>query len=37
MNMEVRSPAQQAVDLTLFLYDRPLHPELFTHHADYRV
>ncbi|MCH8806524.1 MAG: DUF2617 family protein [Planctomycetes bacterium] len=35
--MQVRSPAQQAVDLSLFLYDRPLHPELFTHHADYRV
>ena len=29
--------AQQAVDLHLFLYDRPLHPELFHHYADYRV
>jgi hypothetical protein len=28
---------QQAVDLHLFLYDRPLHPELFRHFADYRV
>ena len=27
----------QAVDLNLFLYDRPLHPELFRHYADYRV
>ncbi len=27
----------QAVDLHLFLYDRPLHPELFRHYADYRV
>lgn len=27
----------QAVDLHLFLYDRPLHPELFRHFADYRV
>jgi hypothetical protein len=29
--------AVQAVDLNLFLYDRPLHPELFQHFADYRV
>jgi len=28
---------QQAVDLHVFLYDRPLHPELFHHFADYRV
>ena len=28
---------QQAVDLNLFLIDRPLHPELFRHFADYRV
>jgi hypothetical protein len=27
----------QAVDLHLFFYDRPLHPELFRHYADYRV
>jgi len=27
----------QAVDLQLFLYDRPLHPELFRHFADYRI
>jgi hypothetical protein len=27
----------QAIDLHLFLYDRPLHPELFRHFADYRV
>ena len=27
----------QALDLNLFLYDRPLHPELFQHFADYRV
>lgn len=27
----------QAVDLHLFLYDRPLHPELFRHFADYRI
>jgi hypothetical protein len=27
----------QAVDLHLFLFDRPLHPELFRHFADYRV
>ncbi len=28
---------QLASDLTLFLYDRPIHPELFRHFADYRV
>lgn len=27
----------QAVDLHLFLVDRPVHPELFRHFADYRV
>ena len=27
----------QAVDLNLFLFDRPLHPELFQHYADHRV
>lgn len=34
-NMELGTV--QAVDLHLFLYDRPLHPELFHHFADYRV
>lgn len=29
--------ACQASDLHLFLYDRPLHPELFPHYADYQV
>ena len=27
----------QALDLHLFVYDRPLHPELFQHFGDYRV
>lgn len=27
----------QAVDLNLYLFDRPLHPELFHHYADFRV
>jgi len=37
-NMEVESaPIVQAADLYLFLIDRPLHPELFRHYADYRV
>lgn len=35
--MELGSAAQQAVDLNLFLYDRPLHPELFRHYADFQV
>lgn len=35
--MELGSIAQQAVDLHLFLFDRPLHPELFRHYADFRV
>ena len=38
--MELGSAAQQqqqAVDLHLFLFDRPLHPELFQHYASYRV
>jgi hypothetical protein len=35
--MELSSIAQQALDLHLFLFDRPLHPELFRHHADFRV
>lgn len=28
---------RQASDLHLFLFDRPLHPELFRHYADFRV
>jgi hypothetical protein len=37
-NMEVESAQiAQAADLYLFLIDRPLHPELFRHFADYRV
>ncbi len=35
--MNAGSSIQQAVDLNLFLYDRPLHPELFRHYADFRV
>jgi len=35
--MNVESAVQQAVDLNLFLYDRPLHPELFRHFASRRV
>lgn len=35
--MELGSVAQQVVDLNLFLFDRPVHPELFRHYADYRV
>ena len=35
--MELGSVAQQVVDLNFFLFDRPLHPELFRHYADYRV
>jgi hypothetical protein len=31
------APPVQAVDLHMFLYDRPLHPELFPHYRDYRV
>ena len=31
------SLSQQAVDMYFFLFDRPLHPELFRHYADYRV
>jgi hypothetical protein len=34
---ELGSIIQQSADLHLFLYDRPLHPELFRHFADYRV
>jgi hypothetical protein len=35
--MELGSIAQQAVDLNMFLFDRPIHPELFRHYADYRI
>lgn len=35
--MEATAPTQAAADLHLYLYDRPLHPELFRHYADYRV
>ena len=34
---EVGNSALQAVDLHLFVYDRPLHPELFRHFANYRI
>jgi hypothetical protein len=42
MNQEVRktelgSVAPAAADLSLYLFDRGLHPELFRHFADYRV
>ncbi len=38
MPMQLGSTAQQqSLDLHLFLFDRPLHPELFHHYADYRV
>ncbi len=36
-DMTSGSVIQQAVDLHLFLYDRPLHPELFRLHASYRA
>ncbi|MCG3125329.1 MAG: hypothetical protein CHACPFDD_00147 [Phycisphaerae bacterium] len=35
--MELESTSQQVADLHLFLYERPLHPELFRHFADYRL
>ncbi len=35
--MELGSVAQQSSELSLFLFDRPVHPELFRHYADYRV
>jgi len=35
--MELGSTAQQSVDLSLMVFDRALHPELFRHFADYRV
>jgi hypothetical protein len=34
---ELGSAALQSTDLHLFLYDRPLHPELFRHYSDHRV
>lgn len=34
---ELDSLALQSVDLNLYVYDRPLHPELFRHYANYRV
>jgi hypothetical protein len=36
-NAELGSTELQAVDLHLFVFDRGLHPELFTHYANYRV
>ncbi len=36
-NIQVGIPPVQAADLHLFAFDRPLHPELFRHYADYRV
>lgn len=36
-NADVTSPALQAVDLHLFVYDRALHPELFHQFANHRV
>lgn len=35
--IESEGPAAQALDLHFFLFDRPLHPELFRHYADFRV
>lgn len=34
---EANGLALQPVDLNLFLFDRPLHPELFPHFSTYRV
>jgi len=34
---ELKSPVRSANDLHLFLFDRPLHPELFRHFGDFRV
>jgi len=36
-NAGVSNLALQTVDLHLFAFDRPLHPELFRHYANYRV
>lgn len=35
--MELTPATQPSLDLHLFLFDRPLHPELFRHYGDYRV
>lgn len=35
--MALGSLASQTIDLNLFLFDRPVHPELFSHYADYRI
>lgn len=35
--MSMGSAVQQSVDLNLFLFDRPLHPELFRLYGSYRV
>lgn len=35
--MDAPGSVVEAADLYLFVYDRPLHPELFRHYADYRV
>lgn len=35
--MELGSAAQTSADLHLFVFDRPLHPELFRHYSDARV
>jgi hypothetical protein len=34
---EVAGPPVQVAELHLFLFDRPLHPELFRHYQDYRI
>lgn len=35
--MVIGGTANQTADLSLYLYERPLHPELFRHYADYQV
>ena len=35
--LDLNIPAVQASDLHLFLFDRPLHPELFRHYRDFHV
>jgi hypothetical protein len=35
--MEMSSAQQQTLDMNLYVFDRPLHPELFQHYANYRV
>ena len=37
LNLAANNLALQPVDLHLFAFDRPLHPELFRHYADFRV